>query len=74
MTTLERIAKLPYVEHVDDERNIDNGIIITLMPGFAFVADPDCGVRGFDTVTEAQRGTARVAVTKRRETPCSNAK
>lgn len=62
MKTLDRIQPRPYVEHVDDERALDNGVIVTLKPGYIFTADPGCGVRGFDTLSEALSGTARDAV------------
>lgn len=48
--------------HVDDERNIDNGIIITLEDGWEFLSDPGCGVRGFDTFSEAKAGTSKTEV------------
>jgi hypothetical protein len=56
--TLSAIQALSYVAHVDDERAIGNSIIVTLQKGFAFKDEPDCGVRGFDTVSEAKNGTA----------------
>lgn len=49
----------PLVEHWDDERNVGNGIIVTLKPGYFFY--DDCGVKGFDTVKEAKADIARVA-------------
>lgn len=60
--TLEAIRKLPHVAHVDDERGIGNSIIVTLKNEFCFAAEPDYGVRGFDTVREAREGCARSAV------------
>lgn len=36
---------------LDDERDIGNGIIVTLRPGHFFY--DDCGVMGFDTPAEA---------------------
>lgn len=57
MKLLDQILARPFIEHVDDERNIGNGIIVTLKEGYSFVADPGCGVRGFDTMTEAFNGT-----------------
>jgi hypothetical protein len=62
MTTLEKIANRWHVQHVDDERNLDHGIIVTLAKDWYYVADPDCGVRGFDTVREAEEGTRRINV------------
>lgn len=55
---LEKIRARPWVEFVDDERDLGNGIIVTLQEEFYFLADPGCGVRGFDTATEAYHGTA----------------
>jgi hypothetical protein len=49
----------PLVMHWDDERDIGNGIIVTLKPGFHFY--DDCGVQGFDTLKEAQISIAGVS-------------
>lgn len=49
----------PLVEYWDDERDIGNGIIVTLIPGVFFY--DDCGVMGFDTVREARAEIARVS-------------
>lgn len=48
-----------WVEYWDDERNIDNGIIVTLRYGWSFESDCHEGVRGFDTVTEALEAVKR---------------
>ncbi len=55
MKTLEKIKARPHVAFVDDERNIGNSLIVTLVKGYCFKAEPGCGVRGYDTVTEAER-------------------
>lgn len=52
-------ASHPLVEYWDDEREIGNGIIVTLIPGVFFY--DDCGVMGFDTVREARAEIARVS-------------
>ncbi|MCB0136635.1 MAG: hypothetical protein KDD75_16135 [Caldilineaceae bacterium] len=49
--TARRRPAHPLVEHWDDERDIGNGIIVTLRPGHFFY--DDCGVMGFDTLAEA---------------------
>lgn len=67
MKTLLNIQALPHVMHVDDERDLGNSIIVTLAEGWYFKADPDCGVRGFDTVAEAKSGTTKGAVVYRKE-------
>jgi hypothetical protein len=54
MKTLETLAKNRKVEYIDDERNIGNGIIITLKYGFRWEEFDNATVRGFDTVTEAR--------------------
>ncbi|WP_157016862.1 hypothetical protein [Mesorhizobium xinjiangense] len=41
----------PLVEHWDDERELGNGIIVTLRLGHFFY--DDCGVMGFDAVKDA---------------------
>jgi hypothetical protein len=51
-----------WVAHIDDERNIGNSIIVTLERGWFFADEPDCGVRGFDTVAEAKAATLRSKV------------
>ncbi len=64
MKTLDELRALPHVMHVDDERKIGNSLIVTLKEGWYFVNEPGCGVRGFDTVADAKKGTARKAVTQ----------
>jgi hypothetical protein len=45
--------KLPkHVSHVDNESSLDHGYIVTLASGYTFADEPDCGVRGFDTMQE----------------------
>ncbi len=43
-----------YVSHVDDERELDHGFIVTLKAGYSFADEADCGVRGFDTMREVR--------------------
>lgn len=62
MKSLDAIQALTYVMHVDDERNIGNSIIVTLESGWFFTNEPDCVVQGFDTVSEAKKGTSIKAV------------
>lgn len=45
------------IQHWDDERDIGNGIIVTLKPGNYFY--DDCGVQGFDTPQEAMAAVAK---------------
>jgi hypothetical protein len=52
----------PLVEFWDDEREIGNGIIVTLKPGGFFY--DDCGVMGFDTVREAKARIEMVAAAR----------
>ncbi len=43
------------VQHWDDERNCDNGIIVTLKSGYRwFFDDHGLHVRGYDTPAEAR--------------------
>lgn len=51
-----------YISSIDDERNIGNGIIVTLKRGWFFKKDRGCGVRGFDTMEEMKSGTSRSEV------------
>ena len=60
--TLEKVQARHWVAFADDERNLDNGIIVTLKDGYCFADDPGCGVRGFDTAAEALKGTTRASI------------
>jgi len=51
-----------WIAYIDDERAEGNSIIVTLAEGFYFADERDCGVRGYDTVLEVLRDTARNAV------------
>lgn len=44
------------VAFIDDERDIGNSIIVTLQDHYYFADDPNCGVRGFDTIKELKEG------------------
>jgi hypothetical protein len=44
------------VAHIDDEREIGNSIIVTLNKHYFFADEPNCGVRGFDTLKELKDG------------------
>lgn len=57
MKTLEKIKARPHVMAVDDERGMGNSLIVTLNEPYCFQYDPGCGVRGFDTVAEAEAET-----------------
>lgn len=60
MKTLTKLlATRPWVAFIDDERHLDNSIIVTLANGYEFADDRGCGVKGFDTVTEVVAGTAK---------------
>lgn len=50
-TTLNRIRADKRVEHLDDERAIDNSIIVTLRQGWSFSQREDNRVSGADTAT-----------------------
>jgi hypothetical protein len=58
MNTIQSLKQIhtKRIAHIDDERNLDNGIIVTLRAGWFFVDEPDCGVRGFDTLKELKAG------------------
>jgi hypothetical protein len=55
-------ANRNWIAFVDDERDLDQGIIVTLKNGWYFKDDPSCGVRGFDTIKEAKEGTLKSEV------------
>ena len=60
MKTLTKLlASRPWLAFIDDERHLDNSIIVTLAKGYEFADEKGCGVKGFDTVAEVVAGTAR---------------
>lgn len=62
MKLLQKIKERPWVSHVDDEREECGSILITLKGEYVFDDERDCGVRGFDTLTETEQGTRKTAV------------
>ena len=48
-----------HIEFFDDERSVGNGVIVTLHYGWSFEGSCHEGVRGFDTLSEARRESAR---------------
>lgn len=64
MTAIQKISARAWVQNVDDERDIENGIIVMLRDGWEFIFDPGCGTRGFDTPSEALKETGRQFVRK----------
>ena len=63
MTTLEKLkTQRPWIEIIDDERDIGNSIIVTLAKGWEFVNERGCGVQGFDTEFAVKLGTSKSAV------------
>jgi hypothetical protein len=48
-----------HIQHIDDERDMDNGIIVTLAYGYSFEPRYHEGVRGFDTMREMRAATAK---------------
>jgi hypothetical protein len=58
MKTFARLLKTrPWIAHIDDKRGDGNSIIITLKSGWEFDDDPQCGVKGCDTVKEVEMYT-----------------
>ncbi len=57
MSTINKISSRLWVAHIDDERSIGNSIIVTLDDDYVFADERNCGVRGFDTLKEAEQGT-----------------
>jgi hypothetical protein len=52
--------RLPkWIAHIDDETDLDHGYIVTLANGCTFKDEPDCGVRGFDTMAELKQAIKR---------------
>lgn len=52
MRTIAKLRTNPRVEIVDDERNLGNGVIVTLRRGWTFSFGEDNRVRGEDTLHE----------------------
>lgn len=46
-----------WIAHIDDERSLGNSIIVTLDANFVFMDERNCGVRGYDTVSEVVADT-----------------
>lgn len=66
--TTENLLDLrSWISHIDDERNIGNSIIVTLIDGWEFADEKGCGVRGFDTIAELKSGTTKRSVIKIKE-------
>jgi hypothetical protein len=51
-----------WIANISDERAQGNNIVITLKDGWFFTADPNCGVRGFDSIRDASAGCSRNTV------------
>lgn len=56
---LNSLLAKPWIAYIDDERAEGNSIIVSLAKGWYFADEPDCGVRGFDSVREVQIGCAK---------------
>jgi hypothetical protein len=58
MKTIQRLKQFhsARVRHIDDERAEGNSIIVTLQKDYYWADEPDCGVRGFDTLKELKEG------------------
>ena len=58
MSTISNLASFhsKRVAHIDDERAEGNSIIVTLHKHYYWADEPDCGVRGFDTLKELKEG------------------
>ena len=54
-----------WIAYIDDERELGNSIIVTLKEGWYFVDDPNCGVKGFDSIKEVMEETKKSNVTRR---------
>lgn len=56
MNTMRKMQTRIWVAAVDND---DGGPVVTLANGWDFRCDPGCGVRGFATIAEAEKGTRR---------------
>ena len=57
MKSIDKIMSRVWVSHVDDERSQGNSIIVTLDKDYVFADERNCGVRGYDTMWEAEQDT-----------------
>lgn len=62
MESIARLNRLPIVEIVDDERDLGNGVIVTLKKGWTFEKGQDNRVRGEDTVHEIYDAVKNITV------------
>jgi hypothetical protein len=53
LNSLDRLRRCPRVEIVDDEREMGDGVIVTLRQGWSFDQLADNRVRGEDTPSQA---------------------
>lgn len=60
-----------YIEHWDDERDIDHGIIVTLRYGWSFCEKEHQGVMSFETISEAREAVKRKNIYQCQCTKCS---
>lgn len=56
------MSNAKHIEYWDDERSIGNGVLVTLAYGWSFEPREHAGVRGFDTITEARRESAKKSI------------
>jgi hypothetical protein len=58
MSTIQSLLNIHgnRVAHIDDDRSEGNSIIVTLRKHWYWADEPDCGVRGFDTLKELREG------------------
>jgi hypothetical protein len=60
---IDKLATHTRVEFVDDEREMGNGVLVTLKKGFVWrLHDGDNRVRGFDTPQQAASGLRDVEI------------
>lgn len=58
LKTLQKlIDQRLWIAHIDDERHLGNGIIVTLEEDYVFLDERDCGVRGHDTIRDVEIDT-----------------
>ena len=60
MTSTEKlISQRPWIQFIDDERDIGNSLIVTLHKGWRFKDGEKEGVRGFDMMAELRADTRK---------------
>ncbi|MCL6407593.1 pentapeptide repeat-containing protein [Dickeya dadantii] len=59
---LERILKKPWIDTIDDRRDVGGSIIVTLKSGYTFLDPIDSTQKNFDSFQDAQENTRKSSI------------